>query len=1167
MKYITLLVFSFFISVNTYGYTSNDLNIVYDKRFFNDEEFEYLNKNKKIRVGVFLPSHPPFDMIENSGQNINYTGMSSDVVSIISDVLGLSVEWFFFESKSEAINALLINEIDLIPSANSYFLSYGLILSEPYFSDLPIIFRSSTKKEIKKVSVAYDYLSPNIIDTLIQDLDLNIEMYPSRNEAIAAAAFGETDAVITDLLSLNYSFEYNYIGDLIYQSVLDEIDTQGISFALNKDSNILLSIINKSIRSISKSTTQGIIHRWNGSGVIPPTIQELRFIRDKISNIFGKEEVSIVISPYQPPFSYVDKFGNPQGVLIELLNLFNLYSGVDFNIIIESEFEKSIALLANEHVDLMAMNISDARQKDFIFSNSLFSNPFVFVTNKNIDINEVKKVFVTRKNIIVSYIQDSNYEVYQVESYLDAFKKVTKNKKSAAIIPISVANYYITKYHHNDLIIQKYNSYLPLAKIALAANKKDNDIILFTNSLLELTPRSQLESISGMWRKNTVIVNNSWKDYKYTVYTLSISFIVFLILFSVYIVLNKKALTNEIFLKNKNNEQLKFLQNLIDSIPHPVYFVDKKFKIKVSNEQFKCFFNGNSTFEFLEKFGKNQFVDIIKLHKDALESNLDIGKDNIFILDNKRVIVYHWVRSCFDRNNNINGVIGGWLDVSERANLLDELENAKLIAEEANSAKSVFLTTVSHEIRTPMNIIIGALDLVLNFDYSIEEKNSHLRMAYSSAKDLLGLIGDILDISKIEAKELSLEPKKSNLKEVIESMFNMFLGLSKQKNIQLIKYYDANIHDLLIFDELRFKQILLNLIGNAVKFTDKGSVELNVFDIGRNDGNQRIKIVIKDTGVGIKDDELDKLFKAFSQTSSSKNRGGTGLGLMISKQLCTLMGGSLHLNSQFGTGTTIVCEFLFPMVEQTNTNTKTNTNTNTNTIFLKKKVLLVDDHPSNRIILSKQIEKIGHDVLTSIDGYDALSTLRHNLDIDVIITDCHMPNMDGYELTKRIRTDLPYYKNIIILGLTANAQVEIKEKCINSGMNDCLFKPLDIKVLENIMQATFCSSISDLHLEETIDEKTIYNLREVGVDLSLVFKDFLSTFEDDILKLEKSEIISEKMELIHRIKSASNMLGFKELITICKNIEDNFSVNDTDIQMLNTAVKKINEIMLKKNFI
>lgn len=1157
-----ILIISFiFISMNIYGNVNNNSVFIIENEYLDKEEVDYLNKNKELIVGVYLPSYPPFSIVDN--KKLTYTGMSSDILSIISEILKIKINLKFFDSKSDAITALINNDIDIIPSANLYFLNYGLTLSEPYFSDLPIIFRSSDKREIKSIAINYDYLDLNTINDLVQDLGINIKTYLSRSDAIAAAAFGETDAVISDLLSLNYSYDYNYIGDLIYDSVLDGVDTKGVSFALNKDNQVLLSIINKSIRSVDTSKIKEIVYKWNGSGIIPPSISELNIIREKILNLFDRDEVSIVISPYQPPFSYVDEFDNPQGILIEVLNLFNLYSGVNFNIIVEPDFDSSMEYVLNGQADLIAMNISENRKGNLTFSNILFTNPFVYITNKDIDFNNVKTVYVTKKNVLGDFIDNSDYDISKVENYIDAFKKVAKDKRAAAIMPISVANYYISKYHHDELMIQRENRFLPVAQISMATNKNDYNLIDFINSLLNEIPRSQFESISGMWRKNTVVASNTWKDYKYTVYTLTISITTILMLFMIYVISNKRVLINERRLKEENNDHVKFLQNIIDSIPHPVYFIDKNFKVKVCNEEFKKFFNGDSMLDFLERFGTNQFNELLSLHKNAFNANLNVSKDLTIHLDNKRIIVYHWVHSYFDLKNNINGVIGGWLDISERTNLLEELEYSKRLAEDANAAKSIFLATVSHEIRTPMNIIIGALDLVLNFDYNIDEKDKHLRIAYSSAKDLLSLIGDILDISKIEANELSLDPKEANLKEVIESMFNMFLGLSKQKNIQFINYYDKDIHDLLIFDDLRFKQVLLNIIGNAVKFTDAGSIEFNVFDVGKSNGCQKIKVVVKDTGLGIKEEELGKLFKAFSQTSSSYNRGGTGLGLMISKELCALMGGYLKLSSQFGAGTTISCEFSFPMIEQNiiepNIIKKSNKSE-----FIKKKVLLVDDHPSNRIILSKQIEKLGHDVLTAIDGYDALSTLQKDMSINVIITDCHMPNMDGYELTKKIRSDSQSFKNILIFGLTANAQIEVKEKCINAGMNDCLFKPLDVNLLGEMIQNDYIPSMPSFEVENIINESTIINLKELGVDLTLVFNDFLSAFNSDIYKLTRAKAVDEKMELIHRIKSASNVLGFAQVVKICTNIEDKFSVSNDDIENLQLTIKNIELIMFDK---
>ncbi|MDQ2164971.1 MULTISPECIES: response regulator [Vibrio] len=1160
---LLFLLASFSLESNGKVIQPNKVEVRNTNVFLTQNEKYYLSNKKTLRVGVNLPSFIPFDIVEEGQDNILYSGISSEVIAIISDILDIELDFYFFKTRNEAIAAILKNEIDLITSSNGYELQFGLILSEIYFPDRPILFRSSKINEIKTVSVAYEYLDSERLRSVFPHIEFFF--YPSREEAIAAAVFGEVDAVINDLLSLNHSYNNHYIGDLKYQEVIQEVDSKGFAFSFDANNTMLRNIFNKVIASIDTNTLQLIVHRWNGGGITPPTLNELAYIKENVVNKFGQDEISVVVMPHQAPFSYLDEFDNPQGILVELLNLFNIYTGVKINLIVEKELDNAFSLLKNGQVDLVAINESKSRREHFLISDVILRNPFVYVTHKNVMLHDIESVVTTKNSIIKEMMDLSNYKNIQTDGYLSALTKVVSDKKSTAIMPISIANFYIYQYFFEDLEVNGINYELPNAKVAFAALNDNKELMDFVNGLLREIPKGQIEVIANMWRKNAVVANNTWKDYKYTVYTLSISMIIILFLVIIYIVLARKALKIERNLKNQNSEQLNFLQDIVDSIPHPIYFMSENFKIKVSNEAFKSIFNyqNSHSFYFLKRLGYPQYLKLIRRHKEVIQLNESSVEDYTLYIDNQKYVIYHWLRAYSDINGHTSGVIGGWLDISERAKLLDEIEDAKIEAESANSAKSLFLATMSHEIRTPMNVIIGALDLVINYDYSSDEKNKHLNIAYDSAKDLLSLIGDILDLSKIEANELNIIPKDANFKDTISSIFNMFYGLAKQKNVRLIKSYDDTIEPFLMFDDLRLKQILLNVLSNAVKFTDEGSIQIKFVNLGVFDNHQEIKIVIKDTGIGIKQEEVDKLFKTFSQTSSSYNRGGTGLGLMITKNLCELMSGKMDLSSQADIGTTVSMIFKFPIVENITLLYKNSVeDKDKEEPFEKKKILLVDDHPSNRIILSKQIEQLGHEVLTACDGYDALSVLDKNVDINVVITDCHMPEMDGYELTRNIRDRFFSRNNLIILGLTANAQADIKEKCLLAGMDDCLFKPLDIKELESRIHVKYNDNANAKKVKVSkpnlvINKDVLIYLMNAGVDLTVVFDEFVKTTSVDLSKLSQSNILEDQMELIHRIKSASNMLGFQGIIKICLSIESKYKLEDKDIEHLQSEFNDV----------
>ena len=283
--------------------------------------------------------------------------------------------------------------------------------------------------------------------------------------------------------------------------------------------------------------------------------------------------------------------------------------------------------------------------------------------------------------------------------------------------------------------------------------------------------------------------------------------------------------------------------------------------------------------------------------------------DRALHIGGRRLTIYHWILPYRDSSGEVQGIIGGWIDISERRQLFDDLRAAKERADEANRAKSTFLATMSHEIRTPMNAVIGMLELTLKRIEHDHPDRPAIDVAYNSAKDLLELIGDILDIARIESGRLSLSPERVNPVEIVASVVRIFDGLAHQKNLSLlVEFHPANpLFDVLL-DPMRFKQVLSNLVSNAIKFTERGQVRI-VVNLHPTASSEQVLMLmqVQDSGIGISEQDRQQLFEPFAQAENSGQsvRGGAGLGLVISRSLCEAMGGSLQLSSQPGIGTQV----------------------------------------------------------------------------------------------------------------------------------------------------------------------------------------------------------------------------------------------------------------------
>ncbi|MBK3332422.1 response regulator [Persephonella atlantica] len=370
-----------------------------------------------------------------------------------------------------------------------------------------------------------------------------------------------------------------------------------------------------------------------------------------------------------------------------------------------------------------------------------------------------------------------------------------------------------------------------------------------------------------------------------------------------------------------------------------------------------------------------------------------------------------------------------------------EIRIAKEKAEESARFKSQFLANMSHEIRTPMNGIIGLLYLLEQTELS--QKQRHLiRKIDSNAKNLLGIINDILDLSKIEAGKLSIEKVEFDLFETIESLISVIEPKAHEKNLELIVNYDVRLCRHFYGDSLRISQVLMNLLGNAVKFTEKGEIELSVSKVRKN----RIKFEVRDTGIGLTDEQQKKLFQPFVQADNSTTRkyGGTGLGLSISKRLVEMMNGKIWVESEKGKGSKFIFEIELQEIEKDRSYHK----------FDGKRALIIDDNEIWHEILESNLRFFNIQVEHAYSGEEALELLiKNKKKYDIILVDWNMPSMDGIETSKKIK-EIKKEKSPIIIMVSSFRRIETEEKAQKAGITAFLQKPVDLKLLEDVLYST-----------------------------------------------------------------------------------------------------------------
>lgn len=554
-----------------------------------------------------------------------------------------------------------------------------------------------------------------------------------------------------------------------------------------------------------------------------------------------------------------------------------------------------------------------------------------------------------------------------------------------------------------------------------------------------------------------------------------------------------------------------------------------------------------------------------------------------YTVNNKLLKVRSIGEAIRDEQGNIIKVGGAVLDITQQKLIEQQLVKAKDDAQQANIAKSVFLSTMSHELRTPLNGMLGMLEL-LALSKLDQEQQSTIRIVRESGRGLVRIIDDVLDHSKIEAGKLDILPEPLSIKELVNRLHLSYLAVASAKNLNLKQWVDPKISPTHLADPLRLTQILGNLLSNAIKFTDRGWVEIRVELVDRIADKEQLLFNVIDTGIGIDDEAQKRLFQPFEQAGPNTTRlyGGTGLGLSISRQLAEMLDGSIRLTSKVGQGTVFSLILCIPVSDQIAFNEKIQSPPGQLSIQSDANpILAVDDHSVNLKLLTRQLQTLGFKVVAATNGKEALKEFQ-NGKFSAVITDCNMPEMDGYGLAQAIRSieKLEHLPRIPIIAWTANAMADARFECVNAGMDDILIKPSELhelsKMLENwlgqqapseVAQA-FLSPLANIHLNQV--ESVPSTVTAEAMEQAEILQEFIHQTIQDIQEAndaKRNKNIDGLKRIAHRIKGASLMVGATEIAVICKEIEQSLKGKRwksvlAALNRLNDALKEI-EVVFK----
>ncbi len=566
--------------------------------------------------------------------------------------------------------------------------------------------------------------------------------------------------------------------------------------------------------------------------------------------------------------------------------------------------------------------------------------------------------------------------------------------------------------------------------------------------------------------------------------------------------------TLEVKYQDSLQKNKKFLDSVLDSIFDGVIACNEKGEITFINKhasrmygidfinRFKVDTSSLQAYE-LDKTTRIEIDDFPIMR--AIKTHEPQEKEYMIILeDRKERFIHTTAVPTFDSDGHLSGAVASLHDMTTRKKNQDELIRAKNEAEIANRSKTQFLANMSHEIRTPMNAIVGFSELLEKSDINNQQRN-YLQSIRNSSKTLLTLINDILDISKIEAGKVGIEKHEVNITQILKEMYDIFLIKADEKGIELLLEIEEGVPEYLLIDEIRVRQILINLLSNALKFTHKGFVKLHCSQHKRAGEHIDLHIDVIDSGIGVEENQVDKIFDLFEQQDNQSTReyGGTGLGLSISRKLALMMNGNVYVKTEQEKGSTFsLClrDIIFNEQQEVKSDTH-----NLEYIFEQANILIVDDVAMNRMLLKAFIEDYDFRTCEATNGQEALDRLEIGMP-NMILMDLRMPVMDGYEATKRIRAD-KRFKDIPIIAVTASVVFNNNENIHIKGFDGFIEKPVSEEALLEVLSQFLPSEVFD-----QTSLKNELSLSQTGIDS---LSSLLVVLEDDKFQEKISNVLDE----------------------------------------------------------
>jgi len=1083
----------------------------------NETEKEWLKTHKTVRVGVG-PDWAPFDFVDTDGK---YKGIANDYLTLVSQKTGLHFEiavdkWHHNLQKLKDKKIDMLNAVYFTAQRDKY-MSY----TKPYLEVLDYFYirddlniSSLADLDDKRVAIPRGYAH---IDTIKKDFpQIKIVEVETFSESVDAVLENKADMLFDTQIALSYKLEQDGIRNIIPFKSYREHGLMKLYMSTYKGNDTLVSIVNKGIKSITKEEKQNVYQRWvsvsNKKG-------KSAVFSSKEKEWIKQHPVVTYSEVNWKPMSIIEN-NTMKGIINEYLQRITDESGLVFEFKKASSWPDVLQKFQDKKIDMVpGIGDSEFETQLGIASKTYVNFPFVLVTKNSksfissIDELDGKSIAVPKYWTSYNYLKENkpNINIIETKSVFEALDLVKNGKADAFLGHRAIAMYYVGTYYTNSLHLAGRVDYTFHHKILV---QKSNTVLLgIINKVLQNISEKEHLEIKDKWLRVAVKEAQDYTLYYQIFFVLSL-----LIGVSLY---HNRKLSVEIKERKEIAEALgeseQQVRKLLENIPLHVIVSNPQGMILSANPQ--ALHDYQFALEDLSQLNILEFYENKEERENVLQTLKEQGKVEQKIVKFKRFDgVYSMMLSVLPivyKQEKAFLSIG--VDMSERLEIEKELVLAKENAELANKSKSEFLANMSHEIRTPMNAIVGFTEL-LSEQLNEPKLKSYVKTIQNASHSLLTLINDILDLSKIEAGKLEIHKKPTNIHKLINDIGTIFVMTLKAKGLHLVIDIEKNIPKSLYIDEVRLRQVILNLIGNAVKFTHEGYITLKVFAFNVDEHHSKLdlKISVTDTGIGIEKNQLTKIFAKFEQSEGQDNRtfGGTGLGLSISKHLCQMMDGEIGVESVYGEGSTFSINLygidISSIEEVSVEDVQTQTN---NIIFEKATVLVVDDIFDNRELIIKTFQDTNIEIITAEDGVIAIEMYKKHHP-SLVLMDIRMPNMDGYEAANILKS----FSNVPILALTASVMKNEYDEKKSTNFDAYLRKP----VLKAELYAELRKFLPFTQMKQEIEEETKISLSESAL---VNLESIIITLEEEIKELHTTAMRTNNMNDITLFGDALGMIA------------------------------------------